>query len=345
MKIAVVGAGISGLCATFDLVKAGADVTLLESERRAGGVIVTERPAEGWIVEGGPDGFHDDDSAIPDLAAELGIAKRIIPAKTRGAFRWDGKAFAPISGTETIELLGLTAPRSSAAAGYRSFAGGMGELVEALVRALGDRIRYRVGVTGLSRTRAGFRLAATGGTAFDAEGLVLALPAYSAARLCRTLDGGLPGLLEHVHYRPSLSVSLAYERSQVGVTLEGSGFVVPPEVETELRACTYASLKFPDRAPKDGLLLRAFLNWGVEDGGGVAHERLAPILNISGKPMWTREFAWLRGLAGPAATEELDFRLGRLGPIALAGASAGGGSSLSGCVRSGTAAARRLAAL
>ena len=341
MSVAVVGAGISGLCAAYDLMRAGVDVTVLESERRAGGVIVTERPAAGWIVEGGPDGFHDDDSAVPDLAKDLGIANRLVPAAARGAFTWDGRGFAPLSGAETTELLGLTAPKS-ATAGYRTFAGGMGELVDALVAALGDRIRYRVGVTGLTRTRAGFRLAATGGTAVDGAGVVLALPAYSTARLCRTLDQGLPGLLEHVRYRPSLNVSLAYARARVAGRLEGSGFVVKSEVATELRACTYASLKFAGRAPADGLLVRAFLSWGVEDAGAVAHRALAPILTIAGDPQWTRTFAWPRGLASPHLNEAVDRRLARLGAIALAGPTTGTGSSLAACVRSGREAARRL---
>ena len=52
----VVGAGIAGLAAAWELLREGAkfDVTILESERRAGGVIVTER-VDGFVVEGGPD--------------------------------------------------------------------------------------------------------------------------------------------------------------------------------------------------------------------------------------------------------------------------------------------------
>jgi len=44
-RVLVVGAGIAGLVAARDLSRAGADVTILESERRprGGGVIVTER--------------------------------------------------------------------------------------------------------------------------------------------------------------------------------------------------------------------------------------------------------------------------------------------------------------
>ena len=47
MTIAVVGAGLAGLSAAYELVQAGAEVAVLESERRAGGVIVTERPEIG----------------------------------------------------------------------------------------------------------------------------------------------------------------------------------------------------------------------------------------------------------------------------------------------------------
>src|SRR5207237_1842119 len=52
----VVGAGLTGLAAAWELTRAGADVVVLESERRAGGVVLTER-RDGFLVEGGPDGF------------------------------------------------------------------------------------------------------------------------------------------------------------------------------------------------------------------------------------------------------------------------------------------------
>ena len=41
--VAVVGAGIAGLAAAWELERAGVAVMVLESERRPGGVIVTER--------------------------------------------------------------------------------------------------------------------------------------------------------------------------------------------------------------------------------------------------------------------------------------------------------------
>ena len=60
-RVAVVGGGISGLAAAFDLAVARAagqpvEEHLFESSARLGGVICTER-AEGCLVEAGPDSF------------------------------------------------------------------------------------------------------------------------------------------------------------------------------------------------------------------------------------------------------------------------------------------------
>ena len=90
MRVVVVGAGIAGLSAAHDLIKAGADVIVLESEARAGGVIGTERPDNRWIVEGGPDSFLAADQDIPRLAGELGIPDRIVRQAAHGFALWTG---------------------------------------------------------------------------------------------------------------------------------------------------------------------------------------------------------------------------------------------------------------
>ncbi len=95
MKVVVVGAGIAGLAAAWDLQRAGdREVTVLESERRAGGVIVTEQVGE-FIVEGGPDGFLAGEPELPALAEELGIGDRVVDQRARGTALWTGKELAP----------------------------------------------------------------------------------------------------------------------------------------------------------------------------------------------------------------------------------------------------------
>src|SRR5258708_31613476 len=67
MTVAVVGAGLAGLSAAWELREAGADTILLDAGRRPGGMIVTERRDE-FVVEGGPDGFLAAEPDIQDLA-------------------------------------------------------------------------------------------------------------------------------------------------------------------------------------------------------------------------------------------------------------------------------------
>ena len=68
MRVAVVGAGVAGLTAAWELQRAGGvDVTVFEAERRPGGVIMTEQ-VDGFIVEGGPDGFLAGEPELPALA-------------------------------------------------------------------------------------------------------------------------------------------------------------------------------------------------------------------------------------------------------------------------------------
>ena len=76
-KIVVIGGGISGLSAAYDLTRAGADCTIFERQPRAGGVIET-RIAEGCTLECGPDSFLSAKPAALALIKELGLDSDVI---------------------------------------------------------------------------------------------------------------------------------------------------------------------------------------------------------------------------------------------------------------------------
>jgi protoporphyrinogen oxidase len=348
VTVAVVGAGVAGLTAAYDLVRAGAAVTRYESERRAGGLVITER-RDGFITEGGPDGFLASEPEIPELAADLagGLSQRLVsPPAGAGASVWAGGRFTPLPQGAAADLLGIPVSRSVLAAGFRSFAGGMADLTEGLVAALRDRVRTGCGVTGLSPAGSGWRLSITGGSAHECQAVVLALPAGAAARLLETAGVTTARALGEVFYQPSLHASLAYKADQVRGDLAGTGFIVGESDGGVLRACTFASRKFPGRAPAGFVLLRAFLDADQEVPDRAAHDALAPILRITGAPQWVRVFFWPRGLPRypahhVAAVADVRRRLERLPPLAIAGAGFDG-RGVSACVRSGRAAARRI---
>jgi len=356
VRVVVVGAGIAGLAAAWELTRAGGcDVTVLESERRAGGVVVTEQ-MQGFIVEGGPDGFLAGEPELPALAEELGIRDQVVNQQARGTSVWAGKELTPIEEGRAAALLGIDAASAEVAAGFRSFARGMSEPVLALCQELGGIVRFAQGVAGLTPGGTGWRLAVTGGSAHKADAVVLALPVYAAGRLLEMVGVTHARALASVVYASSITVSLAYRAKQVQRRLEGAGFVVDPKsvgaehaTPLQMRACTYASQKFPGRAPDDHVLLRAYLALGDDDPAKAAHAQLAAILDIRGEPLWSRAFYWTRGLPRYPAQHrehvaEVRRRLSRLPPIAIAGAGYDG-AGMSACVRSGRAAARLIAQL
>ena len=81
-RVVVIGGGISGLSAAYDLTRAGADCTILEQQPRAGGVIET-RVADGCVLECGPDSFLAAKPAALALIQELGLAGDVIGSNDR----------------------------------------------------------------------------------------------------------------------------------------------------------------------------------------------------------------------------------------------------------------------
>lgn len=88
MRIAIIGGGISGLAAAFELEeqrRAGADVeyVLYESSSRLGGVLQTEL-VDGCLVEAGPDSFVTEKPWAADLCRDLGIGDQLIGSNDAG---------------------------------------------------------------------------------------------------------------------------------------------------------------------------------------------------------------------------------------------------------------------
>jgi oxygen-dependent protoporphyrinogen oxidase len=80
VDVAIVGGGVSGLSAAFELRKRKRSVIVLEREQRPGGIIMTERVGE-FLVDAGPDALLVQKPAAVALCNELGLGDRLIPTK------------------------------------------------------------------------------------------------------------------------------------------------------------------------------------------------------------------------------------------------------------------------
>ena len=80
VDVAVVGAGVSGLAAAYELRKRKRGVIVLERADRPGGIIQTEQVGE-FVIDAGPDALLVQKSAAVALCNELGLGDRLFPTK------------------------------------------------------------------------------------------------------------------------------------------------------------------------------------------------------------------------------------------------------------------------
>lgn len=86
-KIAIIGAGITGLSAAYALKKQGNKVSLFEKSAVPGGVIQTIH-ANNHLIELGPSTLQLNDSRVLDLLNEIGLTKDIIESNTHAKKRY-----------------------------------------------------------------------------------------------------------------------------------------------------------------------------------------------------------------------------------------------------------------
>ncbi|HEY3428431.1 MAG TPA: protoporphyrinogen oxidase [Acidimicrobiia bacterium] len=93
-RVVVIGGGISGLTAAYQLSKSTGRVTLVERSPGLGGKVRTET-VDGFLIEEGPDSFVAGKGAVIDLATELGISDQIVSSRPehRGSSVWSQGRF------------------------------------------------------------------------------------------------------------------------------------------------------------------------------------------------------------------------------------------------------------
>src|SRR5207253_9400958 len=129
---------------------------------------------------------------------------------------------------------------------------------------------------------------------FDA--VIIAAPSHAAAKLLAATDPELASQLAAIEYAGCAVVSLGYHRRQIGRDLDGFGFIVPQIERRQIIAASFASHKFPGRAPNDDVLIRVFIGGAMNPGylersdtelTQIATAELAGLLQIAGKPLLT----------------------------------------------------------
>jgi oxygen-dependent protoporphyrinogen oxidase len=100
--VAIVGGGVSGLSAAYELRNRGRSFVVLERESRPGGLVRTERIGA-FVIDAGPDSLLVQKPAAVTLCNELGLGERLVTTKLpRTAFVLRGGRLHPLPAASVL---------------------------------------------------------------------------------------------------------------------------------------------------------------------------------------------------------------------------------------------------
>ena len=211
-----------------------------------------------------------------------------------------------------IRALQASAGKKSPRSIFTSLKNGMQQLLDAIAARLDpNAIHSQCAVTAIANSQKGkinrWKLQGIGfSEEFDA--VILAIPAYAAARLLQDCGPRLAQELGKISYSSSMVVTFAFPKGELdkqGIHPEGFGFLVPASEKSRLLACTFVGNKFQHRQAGGLVLLRGFLGGArdqaalaLSDAGAIAlvQREFAEILGIHSQPVFTRVFRWPRSM-------------------------------------------------
>ncbi|MDO3412334.1 protoporphyrinogen oxidase [Saccharibacillus sp. CPCC 101409] len=144
---------------------------------------------------------------------------------------------------------------------FLSYRGGLSALIERLeerLRREGVRIVTGAGADSLTgRPDGRTDIVLDSGERLNADGVICAVPAFEAARLLKQAETARR--LQEIEYVSVANIALAYRTSDLNISFERSGFLVPRKEGKMITACTWSSTKWKHVAPQGRTLLRTYI--------------------------------------------------------------------------------------
>ncbi len=241
-----------------------------------------------------------------------------------------------------------------------SFRDGMAELPQSIVAALPQRVHRGCAVERIEPLPDGFRLTVRRHeqlSTLRTRAVVVATPAYAAARLLEPLDTAVAGALAGIEHPPLAVVALAYPRAAIAHPLDGLGLLAPKVEQRGILGLIFSSTLFAGRAPADHVLLTAYVGGARQPAlAQLPRDELVALVqgevrqllaaNAVARPVFTSLRYWRHSLPQPGLGHgqrmaDLE-RLQQRWPGLVVTGNYTGGVSAAACIASGQAAASRV---
>lgn len=220
-------------------------------------------------------------------------------------------------------LRGVLAARRAGRSGFDpgkrrlfSFSNGMATLPARLMETLAGRVRFGTRVEGIERLPSGYRLKLRQGehlATLRARSVVVALPAYAAARALAPLCADTGATLGDIAHPPLAVVALGFRAADIAHPLDGLGVLMPKAERRGTLGMLFSSTLFAGRAPDGHVLLTAYVGGARqpelallprEEIEALVLEEARDLLGARGKPVFSSVRYWRHGLPQPGLGHE-----------------------------------------
>lgn len=275
-RVAVVGAGVTGLAAAWRLRRAGAEVRIFDSAGRTGGRVGSAR-FSGRLVDTGPDALGPN-AALDALLAEIGMADRIETPDPAEAFR--------LTAAGELEPFGVG---GGVMFGLRGGIFSLAVRLEEMLREAGTELRLDSTVEAVSAEADRVDLKVDG-MHQDFDGVIVATGARAAARL---LEGGAASELAGIKGLSVSLVHLAVPSDRIGRPMDGTGYLADPADGRLVTGCSWSSAKWKRLAGEPAILRASIREAGQgevidlpdDEIVSLVMAEVAPVMEIDGDPV------------------------------------------------------------
>jgi len=190
------------------------------------------------------------------------------------------------------------------------------------------------------------------------DGVVIATPSATTARLLQTVDVNVASKLTQLRAASSVVVAMIIRRQDITKMAWCFGIVIPQIEKRNALAVSFTGLKYPGRVAEDEMLVRVFMGgsqhpemmgWSDEDLMRTAVDELSDMIGWKGSPLWSRVLRWVDampqydvGHVGRIA--EIESLLAAVAPTLQVAGAAYCGVGIPQCVRSGRRAIEKISA-
>jgi protoporphyrinogen oxidase len=253
MSALVIGGGVTGLAAAYELERLGLDYTLIEVKGRLGGSVTSERRGP-WVLDGGP--FILKQTRPWPLLDALGLGSAL-----------DEVAVLP-DGARLV-----------------TFKDGTQSLVDALVaRLTRGRVLTRMSASSIGMIGSRFAVCLENGMVYDADALIVAAPARYAERM-------FYGFITEITLRLLRFRSDTITRVTLGLRAGDAPLPLacPPDLACAFARWTAS----PHRVPPGHVLAQVGVRFPLpQTSADALAAEVCRALNISGAPLVTRADYW-----------------------------------------------------